>query len=146
MLRLLLLASSCAVGRGSRTLLSMSLSSSSSLGDKMIVFIRHGETHMNEELRSRPWGSANFVDAKLWDTTLTEKGRQQACDLNAKLLASDHFYSQEINNIELIVSSPLTRAVGTAQLVFDGVRLPKCKVLLISYIDPLSIVLTIYIR
>ena len=121
MLRLLLLATSCSIGAESMT-------STSAPRVKTIVLVRHGETFMNVELRERPWGGEGFVDAQLWDTALTAKGRQQACDLSKKLAAGDHHYSEEILGTELLVSSPLTRAVSTAQLVFDGVELPRCKV------------------
>lgn len=64
-----------------------------------IVLVRHGETYWNRERRIQGGSS---------DTQLTEAGKRQAEDL-AQLL--------EDKNIAAIYSSPLQRALDTAQAV-----------------------------
>ena len=81
--------------------------------DKDVWLIRHGVTEMNEWL-ARPgcqWGAPNFKDAGLWDTRLTSRGKDQATALGHRLLAEDP-------QIELLVASPLTRALSTATFAF----------------------------
>lgn len=86
--------------------------------DKYILFVRHGLTEMNERLETMPWYSENFVDAALWDTRLSEKGVQQAKDVHDRLMeeACEHF---ALHKMEVLLSSPLTRALHTAELVFN---------------------------
>jgi len=81
--------------------------------DKEVWLIRHGVTEMNEWL-ARPgcqWGAPHFKDAGLWDTRLTPRGKDQAMSLGHQLLAKDP-------QIELLVASPLTRALSTATFAF----------------------------
>ena len=70
---------------------------------------------MNVALGQQRWGSKGFKDQMLWDTVLTEEGKKQAVDLSKsikrKVLPGE---------IQVIVSSPLTRALQTAELAFDG--------------------------
>ena len=75
---------------------------------------------MNEALGRQPWGSKNFKDQMLWDTVLTthsdwKSGTAQAERLNDRL--KKMILPEEI---QLIVSSPLTRTLQTAELVFKG--------------------------
>lgn len=64
------------------------------------------------------WGEG-FKDAGMFDTRLTPLGEQQAAELNVQLKTVDY------SHVQLIVVSPLTRALRTAQLVFDGVDVPR---------------------
>ena len=83
-------------------------------GRKLII-IRHGSTEMNEALASQPWGTKHFKDQLLWDTILSPKGTSQAQKLNQRLkqmLLPDE--------IELIIASPLTRTLQTAELCLEG--------------------------
>jgi glucosyl-3-phosphoglycerate phosphatase len=82
---------------------------------KKVMLIRHGTTEMNEKLSFQPWGSRNFKDARLWDTVLSARGLSQAEALNTQLKKT--VLPEEI---QLIVASPLTRAIETAELAFRG--------------------------
>jgi broad specificity phosphatase PhoE len=97
---------------------------------KRIVLIRHGRTHMNEYL-SKPgsrWGDANFTDIfkeeeqlELYrDSPLSRDGIEQAQNL-CETLSSTCLEQQEqggaiLNNVEIVVSSPLTRTLQTTEL------------------------------
>jgi uncharacterized phosphatase len=78
---------------------------------KKLYFIRHGQSVMNTQ--------------KLWagvtDTPLTEEGRQQAkrAGKEAKKL-----------NIDLIVSSPLSRAHETARIIAKEIDYPNKKIII----------------
>ena len=85
-----------------------------------LLLVRHGRTFMNEHL-SQPgkgWGAGGFVDPGLWDTRLTPTGEAQARELNAQLRARQ---SAGEPGIDLLLSSPLRRALTTAEIGFDGV-------------------------
>ena len=86
---------------------------------KKLIFIRHGVTEMNEALEGVEWGAPGFVDCQLWDTKLTDSGVRQATNLNSNL-ADRHGNTIDTNEIELLVSSPLKRALHTADLVYSG--------------------------
>lgn len=96
-------------------------------GGSRLLLIRHGRTEMNEYL-SKPgqtWGAPGFRDPGLYDTTLTSIGRLQASQLNLELRTPPP-------NIDLLVCSPLKRALETASLVFEGVADP------VKMISPLA--------
>lgn len=85
--------------------------------EKTFVFIRHGLTEMNERLQVMPWYSDNFVDGALWDTRLTPTGIQQAKEQHEQLAARINA-NLPINDVEVLLASPLTRTLHTAELVF----------------------------
>lgn len=96
---------------------------------KEIIFVRHGRTEMNEVMD--PWGSPEFQDKLLWDTQLSGYGKSQ-CKLLNKRIRQPSIFSElgNIKRVELIVSSPLSRALDTAnnslENVFDeSIRIPK---------------------
>lgn len=70
-----------------------------------IYFARHGQTEMNK---------ANLV-CGVTDVPLNETGRQQA-ELLAEKLRSE--------NIDLIISSPLKRAIQTSRIVAEHCNIP----------------------
>ena len=72
---------------------------------KSIVCIRHGESTFNAAWRQRQ------VDPLLFDATLSEAGVEQV-RLARKALADRSF--------ELVISSPLTRALQTTAGIFDS--------------------------
>jgi len=82
---------------------------------KQLLLIRHGVTNMNEYLSRVPYGERGFVDPGDFDTALTERGREMAAALEPALTAAN-----AASNIELIVSSPLSRALDTASLATAG--------------------------
>jgi broad specificity phosphatase PhoE/uncharacterized SAM-binding protein YcdF (DUF218 family) len=84
----------------------------SRLVNKKIFFIRHAES--SYQLSSAPF-TERCVDERLRDTSLTPRGRIQAMELG-------HLIHREvgINNVDLIVTSPLTRSMQTAALAFGG--------------------------
>ena len=93
--------------------------SSTQTEDKTLYIVRHGTTEMNEVLGRQPWGSKDFKDQLLWDTVLTTSGDKcgvaQAKRLNGRL--KKMILPEEI---QAIVSSPLTRTLQTAEIVFQG--------------------------
>lgn len=85
-----------------------------------LVLLRHGRTEMNDYLTRVPWDAPHFRDPMLIDTRLTDEGRAQAARARELLCAR--------NDIELVVCSPLTRALHTAELAFareGGARPPR---------------------
>eukprot|EP00966_Prymnesium_polylepis_P281482 6503847-Prymnesium_polylepis.1 len=82
---------------------------STAMSVKKIYLLRHGQTAMNVYLNDHPIGSSGFVDPPLWDTRLTERGAVQAAELSSTVCEY-----HEASAIELVVSSPLTRALDTA--------------------------------
>ncbi len=77
---------------------------------RRIRFIRHGQSEFNAAFELiRP------KDPMIFDARLTEKGRGQANALAAQGAWSD---------VQLVVTSPLTRAIETALLAFTGVDVP----------------------
>lgn len=95
---------------------------------KALTFIRHGVTEMNMYLSSNPYPSGSpgdnaapyrFVDPPLFDTRLTEVGRTQATMLQSTLAA---IHAEQ--PIELVVASPLSRALETADLALGPIDVP----------------------
>ena len=87
--------------------------------DKKIVFVRHGCTYMNEHLgRSLSFGAPKFTDifddkerdAYYMDSPLSPRGVRQAQNLLAKSRPSF------VDDCELVVTSPLTRALQTFEI------------------------------
>ena len=108
-----------ATSLGSRPFISSPVGMRASAGSitKEIIIVRHGTTVMNELLAKQPWGSENFVDANQFDTRLSERGLEDATRLNRKIRNKDPPLG-DLGRIECLVSSPLTRALQTAQLAF----------------------------
>ncbi|KAI8474897.1 MAG: histidine phosphatase superfamily [Monoraphidium minutum] len=99
----------------------MGAASSSGSSDKVLHFMRHGTTEMNVHLgKAKPaYGEPGFQDPGFYDTSLTPagvKGAKAAAARVARLAPKP----------ELLVVSPLSRAVMTALLAF-GER-PPCPV------------------
>lgn len=78
---------------------------------KTLYLIRHGRTEMNEYLAKHRWDDARFEDPMLFDTRLTDSGEAQAVALRA-ITSTLHPSPQ------LLVASPLRRAMRTADLAF----------------------------
>jgi len=78
---------------------------------KVIHTMRHGTTEMNIYLTKNPYGSMGFKDPLFYDTRLTPQGKAgaQAAASTAKALTPKP---------EVLVVSPLTRAMQTADLAF----------------------------
>jgi len=110
------------VGR-SRMLGSSGLASA----DKEILFIRHGRSEMNEHNHQpgKQWGAHSFVDPGLFDTRLSPRGVAQAKRLGRSFLEADPC-------VDLLCSSPLTRALQTATHVFDSGRVSPKKRAVVS--------------
>lgn len=94
--------------------------------DKTLHLMRHGVTEMNEHLgRCRPrYGAPGFRDPVLYDTRLTARGQAEAARAAAQV-------ARLRQQPELLVVSPLTRAVQTATLAY-GTQ-PPCPV----HVEPL---------
>lgn len=80
---------------------------------KTIVFIRHAESIYNIDLRSK---REKRSDLSLQDACLTNLGRLQAEHLAFRL--REICPNKDLNDFQLIVSSPLTRALQTAAVTF----------------------------
>ena len=89
---------------------------------KILHLVRHGRTEMNEYLASNRWDASDFVDPLLYDTRLTKKGAAQA----ASLAPVTRFLDPKP---EVLIASPLHRAMTTADLAFagcEGIRKETC--------------------
>ncbi|KAK9811659.1 hypothetical protein WJX72_007780 [[Myrmecia] bisecta] len=87
-------------------------------GNKVIHFLRHGQTAMNVYLSNYPYQSKAFVDPLYYDTRLTDAGRQQAA---AVAPAAKGLHPPP----EVLIVSPLSRALDTAELAFAAVDCPR---------------------
>lgn len=87
---------------------------------KTILLVRHGVTEMNEHLANHKWGSEGFVDICLWDTVLSTSGTTHAQNVN-KFVKT--ICPVDLADIELVVASPLTRAIQTTETVFAGTHI-----------------------
>lgn len=105
---------------------------------KHIVFLRHGRTYMNDYIGGVHFGSPNFSDVfpdtpenkrMFYDSPLTAKGVEQAQALNLMLKSSKDFkdccageikgesvYRSLLDDIDLVIVSPLTRALQTLDI------------------------------
>lgn len=78
---------------------------------KQLYFVRHGESELN----------ARHIFAGQTDTLLSDRGEQQAAIAGAAA-QSLHF--------DLIVSSPLTRALKTAQIIAKAIGYPPDRIVI----------------
>lgn len=94
--------------------------------DKTIHLMRHGVTEMNEYLgrTPHPFGTLRFKDPLLYDTRLTARGQSEAARAAARV-------ARLKQRPELLVVSPLTRALQTATIAFGDQ--PPCPV----HVEPL---------
>eukprot|EP00742_Colponemidia_sp_Colp-10_P000957 GILJ01001039.1.p1 GENE.GILJ01001039.1~~GILJ01001039.1.p1 ORF type:complete len:211 (-),score=21.24 GILJ01001039.1:80-712(-) len=89
--------------------------------DKQVYVIRHGQSEYNAWKKRAIMRLQFCVSASevLRDAELTEKGRKQCGALGSRIKQSDLS-----STVELIISSPLTRAIQTALTAFEGARIP----------------------
>lgn len=80
-------------------------------GSKTLHCVRHGITEMNMYLKQFEYDAADFKDPLMYDTILTPEGRAGAAQV-ASIAARLH------PKPEVLLVSPLTRAIQTAQLAF----------------------------
>lgn len=85
---------------------------------KRLICVRHSITECNEALARRPWGTPGFSDPLLWDTVLSERGIALAKDVHQGL--RDRKGGTDLADVQLVVTSPLWRALQTSELVFGG--------------------------
>lgn len=78
---------------------------------KLVYLIRHGESLGQAAKRN---GMDRHRDARLIDAGLTQAGQNQAAAIGPRFLGRERF-----DGIELVVSSPMTRALHTALLAFS---------------------------
>jgi len=84
---------------------------------KKIILIRHGESQFNHLSTHNPFEKHH--DPMLFDSDLSEEGVNQVTHLKFKF---EEFVKKENLKIDVIISSPLTRALKTCLGVFDGVE------------------------
>jgi broad specificity phosphatase PhoE len=105
---------------------------------KRIVFIRHGQTYMNEFIDGINYGGPGFTDifpntseynSKYPDSPLSQTGQDQAKTLNSllqrlkngekdaqKSLSLSDQDASFLNHLELVLVSPLSRALQTLEM------------------------------
>lgn len=86
-----------------------------------VYFIRHGQSVYNalDELKyTMPRGSLHpCTDIRSVDAPLTLLGRKQALQARSKM---NQQLQDSKQTVDLVISSPLTRAIQTAMLIFNG--------------------------
>ena len=85
---------------------------SSKTNEKTVILVRHGKTEMNEYLASNHWADEKYKDPLLYDTKLSKAGIAGA-------QLAQVFVEKLEPKPELIVASPLSRAIATAKYVFE---------------------------
>ena len=85
-------------------------------GLRSVVLVRHGISEMNVALARRPWGSPGFADPDIRDAPLTPEGLAGAERLRGTI--------GDVGAVDLVVSSPLTRALQTSAAVFRDAGVP----------------------
>ena len=96
------------------------------MSSKRVVCIRHSITQMNEYLATPEgkWGSEGFVDPLYWDTRLSENGIRLAKRKNNNIKTSP-LSKKAFGMVDLVVASPLTRAITTADLILSSDIVPQ---------------------
>lgn len=96
-----------------------SASNPSKDSEKTIYFIRHGITEMNERLLSINWNHPEFKDGEIFDTRLSPAGIAEAIAKHEHWITAPGT-SQDIDfsSVEVILASPLSRTMETAQYLF----------------------------
>lgn len=84
---------------------------------KVITFIRHAESENNFLHRSL---GENYLNARKHDPGLTENGIAQAKSLEKYLRERKSLYK-----FDLVISSPMKRAIQTSKIVFDRTVIHK---------------------
>lgn len=87
---------------------------------KRFICIRHSTTQCNEALANKPWGTPGFEDPCLWDTVLSERGERLARDVENQLKLGRGGVGVDFSTVQLVVSSPLTRALQTSEILFGS--------------------------
>lgn len=75
-----------------------------------VHLIRHAQSTFNAAMADTPW-----IDPMILDAPLSPRGRQQTADLARRVATLD---------VDLVVTSPLTRAIQTTLGAFAGTGLP----------------------
>ena len=83
---------------------------------KNLYCIRHGWALHNELFKNNNHNTDIFYNKKYYDTPLTEKGISQAKELSKSW--NDKY------QIELVLVSPLTRTLQTAEYIFNNTDIP----------------------
>jgi len=90
---------------------------------KILYFVRHGYGTHNEaedKFGSQHWEDVEAKKDIYEDAKLTERGIREAQSLGLSVQKS----LQNGFNLELVISSPLSRALDTATIVFNGLNVP----------------------
>mmetsp|Transcript_20510 Transcript_20510/g.33243 ORF Transcript_20510/g.33243 Transcript_20510/m.33243 type:complete len:250 (+) Transcript_20510:257-1006(+) len=89
-----------------------SSSAATAVKTKRLYLIRHGRTEMNDYLSNYSYGDS-FPDPGMYDTRLTSLGQKQATGLRTATALLDP-------PPQVLIASPLSRALMTAELAFEG--------------------------
>lgn len=85
---------------------------------KTLYFIRHAEGEHN--VARRNFGRQAYLEEKYYDAPLTEEGRRQAKEARENALkASIKRNEFHLDNVELVVVSPLRRTIQSATILFE---------------------------
>ncbi len=90
--------------------------------EKIFYFIRHGTTVTNEILEGVDWGDPTFKEPYIMtDTRLSEKGQRHAIEVHHQIMNNLSLMS-ELQDLEVVIASPLTRTLQTVQYVFHHTK------------------------
>jgi broad specificity phosphatase PhoE len=89
--------------------------STSSLARKKLLCVRHGISVANEFMRQpgNQWGEPTFRDDGKMDAPLSKAGRQKTQEVLPQQLQTE--FSDFLDEVELVIISPLTRCLETYQ-------------------------------
>ena len=85
---------------------------------KRLFFIRHGYSLHNQLYPKM--GMSAFYDPEVIDSPLLNKGREEALNLRNK----ESIYEYMTTKVELVLVSPLVRALETADIIFKDSNIP----------------------
>lgn len=89
---------------------------------KRITFLRHGRSTMNDYTCVHDIRESDFVDPMILDARLTKDGIEEA-----RIVREDKATESTLANVGMIVCSPLTRAIETANITTQGLVTGNCK-------------------
>ena len=88
--------------------------------DKTIILVRHGEAQHN--VGYREIGEDAYFKKEYIYSSLTSKGKNQALDLANKFVKDEI-----IKDSEIIITSPLDRAIQTASIIYETINSDNLK-------------------
>jgi len=100
--------------------------------DKTIILVRHGEAQHN--VGYREIGEDAYFKKEYIYSSLTSKGKNQALELANKFVKDEI-----IKDLEIIITSPLDRAIQTASIIYETINSDNLKDITPKNITPKNI-------